>query len=32
MQQRTLICSGQTSDENGTPVHEGDMGSQVERP
>lgn len=29
-QQRTLICSGQTSvDENGTPVHEGDLGAQI---
>jgi enamine deaminase RidA (YjgF/YER057c/UK114 family) len=28
--QRTLICSGQTSvDENGTPVHAGDMAAQV---
>lgn len=29
-QQRTLICSGQTSvDDNGTPVHAGDMSAQV---
>jgi enamine deaminase RidA (YjgF/YER057c/UK114 family) len=29
-QQRTLICSGQTSvDENGTPVHEGDIAAQT---
>ena len=28
--QRVLYCSGQTSvDENGTPVHEGDMASQA---
>lgn len=31
-QQRTLICSGQTSvDENGTPVHEGDMAAQINK-
>lgn len=31
-QQRTLICSGQTSvDENGTPVHEGDMAAQCSK-
>ncbi|TMB98990.1 MAG: RidA family protein [Chloroflexi bacterium] len=29
-QDRLLICSGQTSvDENGAPVHEGDMSAQV---
>ncbi|MCH7810367.1 MAG: RidA family protein, partial [Chloroflexi bacterium] len=28
--QKVLFCSGQTSvDENGTPVHEGDMASQA---
>lgn len=31
-QQRTLVCSGQTSvDENGTPVHEGDMAAQCSK-
>jgi enamine deaminase RidA (YjgF/YER057c/UK114 family) len=31
-QQQTLICSGQTSvDENGTPVHEGDMAAQISK-
>ena len=29
-QQRTLICSGQTSvDENGSPLHAGDMAKQI---
>jgi enamine deaminase RidA (YjgF/YER057c/UK114 family) len=28
--ERVLVCAGQTSvDENGTPVHEGDMAAQV---
>lgn len=31
-QQRTLVCSGQTSvDENGTPVHDGDMAAQINK-
>jgi enamine deaminase RidA (YjgF/YER057c/UK114 family) len=30
--QKTLICSGQTSvDDNGTPVHAGDMAAQVNK-
>ena len=30
--QRTLICSGQTSvDENGAPVHAGDMAAQLNK-
>ena len=30
--ERTLICSGQTSvDDNGTPVHAGDMAAQVNK-
>ena len=30
--QRTLICSGQTSvDENGAPVHAGDMAAQMNK-
>jgi enamine deaminase RidA (YjgF/YER057c/UK114 family) len=31
-QQRMLVCAGQTSvDENGTPVHAGDMGGQINK-
>ncbi len=31
-QSRVLVCAGQTSsDENGTPVHEGDMTAQVNK-